>query len=371
MREKLDCLDIKILEGLGIYGPRNIGLLARKLNLNRGTVWKRMRRLSSLFLLKFHVNIYHTNLGLKKVIVLAWATPGREDLLFDCLFVNDFRNYISRFYGISEGCFTIYTIPKEHTSEFEQFLHEIENLGLTKNIQVFWSTCFHNVNMNSNWFDAKADKWVFPWDNWIEELAHEGTEPPYTLVDPKDFQVRGDDVDLFILEELEVDATTSFVDIARKLNLSRQTIEHHYQNHILKRGLIEDVQITIAPFDGKGMAEPVFFNFRFEDKERLAKFALSLSDKPFAHFVGKVLNENALVAYLHFLSKKDFRGFIDALSEVIRRGFLQDYNYVLIDDEKRARESIRHELFNNGLWMYDHDKYIKALHNLVNQTKSA
>lgn len=369
--EKLDYLDIRILEGLGIYGPRNIGLLARKLNLNRGTVWKRIRRLSSLFLLRFHANIYHTNLGLKKAVVLAWATPAQEDLLFDCLFVNDFRNYISRCYGTSEGCFAIYTIPKERTSEFEQFLQAIENLGLTKNIQVFWTTCFQNVKLTSNWFDAESDAWVFSWDSWIEEIAEEGTELPYTLVDPKDFPVRGDDVDLFILEQLEVEATTSFVVIAKKLGVRRQTIEHHYRNHILKRGLIEDVQMMIAPFDGKGMAEPVFFNFRFEDGESLAKFALSLSDKPFVHFLGKVLNEHALVAYLHFLSKKDFRAFIGALSKVIRKGYLQDYNYVLIDDEKRARESIRHELFNNGSWMYEHDKYIKTLHNLVNQTKSA
>jgi DNA-binding Lrp family transcriptional regulator len=369
MPEKLDHWDIKILEGLGIYGPRNIGMLARKLGMKRGTVWKRVRRLSSLFLLKFHVNIYHTNLGLKKAVVLAWAAPGREDLLFDCLLVNDFRNYISRFYGTSEGCFAIYTIPKEHTSEFEHFLHEIENLRLTKDIQVFWSTCFRNVNLTSNWFDAKSDAWVFPWDSWIEEIAQEETELPYTLVDPKDFPVRGDEIDIFILQKLEVDAARSFVDIGKMLGVRRQTIEHHYQNHILKRGLIEDVQVSVAPFDGRGMAELVFFNFRFEDKESLAKFALSLLDKPFVHFLGKVLNESALVAYLHFLSKKDFRSFISALSKVIRRHFLQDYSYVLIDDEKRVRESIRHELFKDGSWMYDHEEYLKRLHNLVSERK--
>lgn len=370
MHEKLDYMDIRILEGLGIYGPRDILSLARKLYLNRGTVWKRVKRLSSLFLLKFHANPYHTNLGLKKAVVFAWATSGEENLLFDCLCVNDFRNFISRCYGTSEGCFAIYVIPNDHISKFQQFLHEIEKLGLTRNIRVLWSTCFQNVNLTSTWFNAESETWIFPWENWIEELAHEATKLPYTLTDPKDFPIRADEVDLFIIKELEKDATISFVEIAKKLSVTRQTIEYHYKNHILRRGLIESIQAMVAPFDIKGMSYPVVFNLRFEDEERMAKFALSLLDKPFVHILGKILNEKALVAYLHFLSNEDFRAFVRALSQVIKTGFLQDYDYVFIDLHRRVRETIRHEFFKDGSWIYDHDHHVKSLQELVKQTMS-
>lgn len=369
MRENLDSLDVKILEGLGIYGPRDLTHLARELGLNRGTLWKRVKHLSSHHLLKLHANIYHTNLGLKKAVVIAWAVLGKEDILFDCLYSHDFRNFVSRCYGTSEGCLGIYIIPKEHVSEFKQFLSEIQKLGLTRDMRILWSTCFQNVNPTSIWFEATSEKWIFPWSNWIEELIQEGTELPYTLMDPKDFLIKADGIDLFILQKLEVDATTSFVDIAKKFGVRRQTIEHHYRNHVLKRGLIESVQVTVAPFDRKGMSEALFFNFRFEDEKQMARFALSLLDKPFVHFLGKVLNESALVAYLHFISREDFRGFVGALSELIRGGFLQDYDYVFIDREKRARESIRHELFKDGSWMYDHGEHLKRLHSLVRQTK--
>jgi len=370
MQQKLDYLDIRILESLGIYGPRSLSSLARKLNLDRATLWKRVKRLSSLFLLKFNANPYHTNLGLRKAIVLAWAMPGQEDFLFDCLYINDFRNFISRCYGTSEGCFAIYTIPNENIPEFEQFLREIEKLGLTKNVQVQWSTCFQNVNLTSTWYNAESETWVFPWENWIEELTSEATKLPYTLIDPEAFLIKADEVDLFIIKELEKDATISFVNIAKKLGVSRQTIEHHYRKHILRRRLIESIQVTVAPFDPKGISYPLVFNFRFEDDKRMAMFALSLLDKPFAHFIGKILNENALVAYLHFLSREDFRGFIDALSKVIQQGSLQDYNYVFVDQKRTARETVRYEFFEDGAWIYEHYKHMKKLQDLVRQAKS-
>ncbi len=367
MQEQLDCLDVRILEGLGIYGPRDLTSLARQLGLNRGTVWKRVKHLSSLHLLKFHANVYHTNLGLKKAVVLAWAAPGRENTLFDCLNINDFRIYTCRCYGTSEGCLGIYAIPQDHTSEFRKFLYEIESLGLTRDIRLLWSTCFQSVNLTSNWFDIQSEAWVFPWDKWIQELIHEKTQLPYTLVDPKDFPIKGDETDLFILKELEKEATISFVDVAKKLNLPRQIIEYHYRNHILKRGLIENIQVAVAPFDRKGMSETLFFHFRFRDKEWMAKFAVSLLDKPFVHFLGKVLNEKALVAYLHFLSRNDFRRFMGALSQVIRMGFIKDYNYAFLDLEKTARETIRHEFFKDGTWIYEHDKHMKNLRDLVSK----
>jgi len=373
MQPKLDSSDVKILEAVGTYGPRNLRLLATELGMKRGTVWKRVKRLSSHFFLQFHVNPYHTNMGLKKAVVIAWANPGKEDLLFDCLFVNDFRNFISRCYGGREGCFGIYVVPNDHIPEFKEFLRMLEKLGLTRDLQIIWSTCFQNVNPTQNWFDPKTESWTFSWDDWVEEVATEGTELPYTLVDPASFTNKADYTDIFIVKELEKDAAISFVDIAKKLNVNRQNVERHYRDHVLKRGLIESVQVTVSPFDIRGASEPLFFHFRFNDETQMAKFALSLLDKPFVHFLGKVLSEKALVAYTHFLSKRDFRGFVGALSELVSRGALQDYDYFFIDLERRARETIRHDFFKNGSWIYDHNRHMQSLQNVIakNQKRNA
>lgn len=361
----VDYTDLKILEGLDVYGPRNVTNVARKLGIPAETARKRLKGLQSQNFLKFHVNIYHTNLGLKKAVVLAEATPGYEDLLFNCLKTNDFWIGITRCYGKFEGCLGIYTIPLSHIEEFKRFVKELERLKLAKNIQVFWSTCFHSVPFTCNWFDEGSETWVFPWDKWLEEIPSQGTKLPYTLVDPEDFPTLGDEIDVFILKELEKDATISFTDLARILDTSPQLVRYHFREHLLKRGLIESFEVTFFHF-GRATSDYFFFIFKFDSMEKLAKFALSLLDKPFAKGLGKILGDSALIAYL-YLPKPEFRKFIDSLSKLIRNGLLRDYDYLIQDLREASRQTISYEYFKDGAWLYDHEKHIQNLRKLVKQ----
>ena len=110
MPKHFDNLDVRILEGLAEYGPRNITKVAQELDVPRGTVISRIERMSSSFCLRLLTTIYHTNLGMKKAVVFAKATPGQEDVLFNCLKVNKFYIYLSRCFGMFEGCIGIYVI---------------------------------------------------------------------------------------------------------------------------------------------------------------------------------------------------------------------------------------------------------------------
>jgi len=365
MRNKLDSLDVDILEALGKYGPRNIAQVARLLDIPRGTILSRIKRMSSSFYLRLNTNVYHTNLGLKKAVVFAKATPGYEELLFNCMKVNKFYSYLTRCYGMFEGCLGIYTIPKERTTKFKQFMQEIKTLRVAQNIQVFWSTCFHTVNRTSNWFDRRYETWTFPWDKWIEEIPTKGSELPYTLVDPKDFPIKADETDLFILKELEKDATISLSAIAKKLGTTLQNVHHHFKMHVIKNGLFEAFQIGIFPFE-RTISDMFCFVFKFDNKDNMAKFALSLLDKPFAYTVGKVLDENVIIVYV-YLPKPEFRNLVANLSKLIRTGFLQSYDYLIMDlsPGKWSRETIPYQFFKNGAWVYDHNSYIRNLKDLV------
>jgi len=369
MRRKLDLLDVQILEGLGEYWPRNISEVAKKLNMPRGTLFSRIKNLSSSFYLRLVTNVNSTNLGLKKGVVFAKATPGDEDLLFNCMKVNKFYKYLSRCYGPFEGCLGTYGIPKDHTTKFEQFIQEIKRLGVACEVQTLWSTCFYTVNRTSNWFDSSSETWTFPWDKWVEEIQAEGTELPYTLVDPKDFPIKADETDLFIIKELEKDATISLTAIADKLGTTLQNVSYHYNLHVIKNGLIENFEVFIFPFD-RTASDMFFFTFKFDNIEKMTKFALSLLDKPFVYIVGKVLGENTITTQV-YLPRPEFRNFIDNLLKLIRAGFLQNYNYVVQDirSGKWSRETIPYEFFKNGSWKYNHNEHIRSLHDLVSTNK--
>jgi DNA-binding Lrp family transcriptional regulator len=367
MRQKLQLTDLRILEGLARYGPRNVTKVARKLGMHAETLRKRLKRLHSQNFLRTHVNVYHTNLGLMKVVVFAEAVPGYEDLLFDCLKQNEFWIAITRCYGMFEGCVGVFTIPKEHSVEFEQFLDYVKKLGVARDIQVFWSTCFHSVHSRCNWFDRQMKTWSFQWDAWIDEVKSERTKLPYTLVDPKDFPLLGDEIDVSMLKELEKDATISLVNLASRLKISPQLARYHYQRHLVEKGLIEGFQVTAFYFD-RELSDFFFFIFEFDNFENLAKFASSLLDKSFVRSVGKILNENSLYGYL-YLPRSEFRKFLGALSKLVREGFMQSYRYVIQDLTKSSRATIPYQCFKDKMWVYDHNTYIKNLQSLVKRNK--
>jgi len=363
MTKKLDFTDLRILEGLGDYGPRNFTDVARKLGMHGETLRKRLERLQSRFFLRTHVNVYHTFLGLKKAVVFAESVPGYEDLLLESLKQNDFWIFVSRCYGTFDGCIGIFTIPKDHCDEFEKFLEEMKQLGITKNVQIFWSTCFHYVHSRCNWYDPQSKTWKFKWDEWTEEIKNERTKLPYTLVDPKEFPIRGDKLDVLMLKELEKDATISFVDLAKILKISPQLARYHYQKHIIGRGLMESFEISAFHFD-RTPSDVFFFIFRFDNPEKLAKFASSLLDKSFVRGLGKILGENALFGYL-YLPRSEFRTFLNTLSKLVRDGFLESYRYVIQDMESSSRQTISYEYFKNKSWIYDHKRHIENLRKLV------
>ena len=369
MPKNLDARDLRILEGLAEYGPRNIARVAQELDIPRGTVISRIKRMSSSFYLRLVTTIYHTNLGMKKAVVFAKATPGQEDLLLNCLKVNKFYIYLGRCFGLFEGCIGIYVIPVEHTTEFKKFLTEVERQGVTESIELFWSTCFHTVNLTSYWFDDDKETWVFPWEKWLSEVSSSESDLPYTLKDPESFRLKADETDLFIVKELEKNATVSLASIARKQGTTLQNIRYHYETHVVKHGLIETFQMAILPFD-RATSDMLFFVFKFSDSEKMGKFARSLLNKPFVFILGKILNENSLVSQI-YLPRTEFRRFIDALSKLASSGFLENYEYLFQDLRmgKWSRETIPYEFFKNGSWIYDHSQHLKALHDLTANTK--
>jgi DNA-binding Lrp family transcriptional regulator len=321
--------------------------------------------MSASFYLRMSANVYHTNLGLKKAVVFAKATPGNEDLLFSCMKVNKFYIYLSRCYGKFEGALGVYVIPKDQCTKFEQFVQEIKKLGIAQDVDLSWSTCFHTVNRTTNWFDSTSEKWAFPWDEWVEEVRTGNDVLPYTLVDPEDFPMKADETDLFILKEMEKNATIDLVDIARKFGTSLQNLRYHYKEHVEKKGLLEVFQIFFLPFD-QAVSDMFFFVFKFDDHKKLAKFARSLLDKPFVYIVGKILGQNAIISQV-YLPRQEFRHFVDSLSKLARTGYLQNYDYVIQDlrPEKRSRATIPFEFFKDGSWTYNHNGHLKSLHDIV------
>jgi len=369
MRKFLTALDVKILQELCEVGPRNLSKVARAAGMSRKTLEFRIKRMrsNSQFFLRIHTNIYHTNLGLKKAVVVMEATPGMEQLLFDCLTVNGFWLYVCRSYGMGEGCTAIYALPVEHCKEFEEFIHEIKRLGLADNVQIYWSTCFQGGRITADWFDCNEKKWIFHWNDWIREVQTQTTDLPYTLIEPKSYCNYADETDIKMLEKLEADATRSVSEVAKILRISRQLAQYHYKEHLIGKNFIEGYQIAVMRY-GDTPFVMVLFIISFHDYETLAKFARSLLDKSFVITTGKIFGENAILTEV-FLPTSEFRNFIDALSTLAKMRLVRSYKYAIQDLRIRRRQTIWPPLFKGKSWTYDHKNHMETLQQKVSRFK--
>lgn len=366
MKKLLTNLDIKIIEALSSVGPRNLTKVAKSLRIRRETLVFRIKRMSSNsnIFLRCRACVYHTNLGLKKAAVFAEAFPGKEQLLFECLKANGFWLYVGRSYWGVEGCDAVFAIPVEHCAEFEEFISELKQSRIAKNVEILWSTCFQGGRITGKWFDRVKETWLFQWDDWIREIQKAPTGLPYTLVEPDAFVNYADYNDVFILKELEKDATMSLTDVAKKLGITSQCAGKHFRDHIVGKGLLEGYQIFILPFDVP--SDMFVFVISFHDHETMAKFANSLLDKPFVIMIGKIFGRDALITNVH-LPRMEFRKFIDTLSRLASMNLVRDYRYVIQDLRTASRQTISYEFFKENKWVYDHKHYLMTLEALANE----
>ena len=361
--DKIDNIDVKILEGLSLLGPRNLTLIAEHLGMPPTTVRYRVCRMLDDKILFLHLNPYHTNMGLRKAVIFVEAVLGYEDLLLDCLRVNDYWLYLSWIYGRCEGWGGVWTVPRDNVDDFKLFLKSLVDLGVARSVDINWTTCHEGIPVRSRWFSIEENSWVFNWDEWITEVEEIEGELPWTVKDPEDWPIRVDYTDLLIIKELEKDGRATMTDISKNIGIPLETVKYHFRQHVSKRDLIEGYQIEIFRFPPLS-TESLFFKFNFDDHEKFTKFAISLHDKPFPTFMGKILSQNSLVSHIN-LPKKEFRKFIKALSTLIRKGLLKSYQYWIQDMFTQWRETIPYEHFENGGWKYDIEVQLEEMANIV------
>jgi biotin operon repressor len=361
-QKKLTSVDVKVLEGLALCGPRNKARLAAQLNMPRETLRHRISFLRSHFSLYLQGNLYHTNIGLRKAMVFAVSRPGYEDYVYQCLKFNDYWLYISRCISAPE-CVATYGIPAGKEREFEGFIDKLRGLDVVSSVSFFWSTCIHNVNTTSTWFDETSENWVFPWDSWVEEIPACRGDLPYTLKEPEGYFQKADWIDIMILKELEKDCTVKLQQIAKKLSMSKQRVKYHFENHVIEKQMFEGPQILADHYRGLS-PDTCLFIFTFRNYENFKKFTCSLLNKPFVRGMGKVYNMNQLFVQT-YLPREQLGNFIESLAKLVRTKFLETYQYVIEDKTQTQRQTISYEYFKDNSWQYDNEKYIAKLQSII------
>ena len=183
MAKKLETVDVKILECLDQYGPRNLSLIAEKLGISRDTVDYRLERMSTFFSLLPTAVVHASKIGMRTAFLFVNSSPRFEEALIKCVKANDYWRYLGQSYGNTKGVLAFYNIPLEHTRNFREFFNLLKSLKFVENSQLYWITGFQTINPTMKWFDPNSGRWILKWKEWINEIALLEPETPCTLME--------------------------------------------------------------------------------------------------------------------------------------------------------------------------------------------
>jgi DNA-binding Lrp family transcriptional regulator len=354
----LDPINAKIIEGLGEH-PRNLSLLAEKIGFPSSTVAFRLKALIRQGYLTVRAKLNSPKLGLMKVAVIADTNRGFSDTLLKAIENVGYWSYIAGCYGKFNGFYALLSFPFAYKPELEDYFEKAKMLGATSDYVLLWTTNIYEVAPNFDWFDFKRKAWNFVWQEWVEGVQSSSDVLPKRLVDPENFKVDVDYLDLLILKELEIDGFRDFTQLSKVVKITPQAVRHRYYQHVIGRNLITGYEVAIFPYPLQ-VSDLCAFILDFPDQKALAKFANSLVDKPFVLSYAKVVGKNSLLVHF-YVPKTEFSNFMASLNSLTVEEIVQDLFHVSIDVKSFKRQTVSYEHFQDGRWEYNHAEEIKKL----------
>lgn len=309
--------------------------------------------------LRIRTNLDYSKLGLMKAVLITESKRGQEKKLRQAIGDLGYWTYIARCYGKYDGYYTIFAFPAEYRRALEEYLDEAVRLGVLSRYIFYPTTNFIEVVPNFDWFDFQGKSWNFRWKLWMDEVQSASEKLPRKLVEPASYSVQVDETDVLILKELEKDGTKKFTELAEIVNITPQGVRYRYNKHIVGRSLVSDYEAAILPYPLPA-SDMCSFLIDFKNEEKLAKFASSLQNKPFAINYGKIIGQHSLVVHT-YTPRTEFSGFIDTMNRLAEKRLATGFLYVTLDIASFRRQTISYEFFKENRWIYDQEKRLGRL----------
>jgi len=164
-------------------------------------------------------------LGLQRYLVMIEPalspkfTSGLLSTLGEFMYLT-YYTYLTR----QRKFMTIFTLPPKYFDSFIEFLNQLKSANIIADFELDKLFYMRGLPFRVDCFDFKEGVWRQDWKergSWIPEVY----ENPNT-------ELKLDRIDLLILKELRKDAFIKYIDLAKILKLTRQTIKRHYERAV-------------------------------------------------------------------------------------------------------------------------------------------
>ena len=366
---QIEYSDYLLLKYLEKIGPREGILRAYKMMSEDGKMkytyaksYYRIKKLIEQKAISFDAKIDAFKLGLQGTIAIFEINPKYSGIFEYAIKLNPTLVYYSRFYGSFNGYIAQFTIPFGYYYQLKEFLEEIKALGIIRSYRLYVVERYFKTELGIDWYDFKEKKPVFKWNELIEEIKNiKISEPQKEKIEPF---YEPDEIDLKILEMIEHDTKISLTNISKALGISVPAVKYHYDNHLIKTGIIKSFLVKVTLFPKQDMTSLYYAILRFKSKDYREKFVEAIKNKHFVSQATRVSEENILTMTLH-LPYYEYLNFVRFLWDLIKEGILESYELGNLDTANSFWKVLPYELYKNGKWNYPHDEIIRNLHLLV------
>lgn len=362
--KQLDPTNIKILTAMWKHGPRNLLNISRKTRLPFTSVYHRVAKLEEKSGRVAYVMPETSKLGLVRIVVLAAARTGSEEVVTKALQLPN----MWRFVNPCEGTYThlsAHAVPRKHLKDFNRYLRKLVETGVITDFKVIQTGDSRPNFPDFRYYNPTSMRWSFQWDHWMSGIKKQ--KPDKTIEDPLGYQMLLDRKDLLIVKELEKNARRSLTDMVPILEMSLPAVKNRYDK-LQSTGVIQHYALDVHAFPVEISAYHELM-LEFTTTRNMNRFYSFLNQLPFILVVAKVIQRNALLVRT-YIPETQLMNMFTFFSELANAGILASYSLLRLNFAGRRTQTISYELYDDKSgWMFNLQKCTAQLSKLIaNQT---
>ena len=361
----LDEDNVKILQAMKEYGPRNLQEVARKSGVSYSTVYGRVVKLQTESALNTWINPSYSKIGLTRAMVLARVLPGREVLAREALKAPGYWLRIFRCNGEPNGYYSLHGVPVANQNDFHQYLDQLVTRGVMKDYQIFWLGESFSPLPNFQYYDPRRRTWRFEWKEWLSSIrTRKGAEKRQASRGGHVF----DQKDLIILKELVKDARTTLADMSRILGMTLPATKYRF-DQLQDSGYIEDYVITLLPFIPE-VSDLCEITLHFRDEKSARNAQSSFSTMPFVVTVTPIKGLDSITIRT-YIPRSEMNNLLSLIASLVTEGLLVGYSYITLDPSTQEGQTFAYKYYSDASgWRYDNREYLAKVGVLLAPSKA-
>jgi len=359
--KQLDPTNIKILTAMWKYGPRNLLEVSRRTGLPFTSVYHRVAKLEEKTGRVTYIIPETAKLGLVRVVVLATAKAGAEQLVSQALMLPN----LWRMVNTCEGKYThlsAHAVPPKFMKDFREYLHNLTKLDLIAQLKVIHTGDTITNFPNFRYYDPTSKRWSFQWTQWLTAIKK--LTPDKEIDDPSNYNMLFDKKDLLIVKELEKNARRSLSDLTPMLEMSLPAVKYRFDKRLCQSGVIQHVGFDVKPFPVEISAFHEVM-IEFATKEDMNRFYSFVNELFFVDALVKVLRRNALLVRT-YIPETQLMNMFTFFSQLANEGIATSYSPIRLSFGGRTTQTISYELYEDEYgWKVNLQQCILELSKLV------